>query len=184
MQFNILLEGCDCVGKTSIYEEIMHRGILGESMIGIKYFAVPPKNKTESEKIHNKILKISNKFHGLVFDRHMLSEKIYAPILRKYKTNYIDYLESQLSTHNILFLITTDFFTIRKRFEKEKLIPINLIPLILGTYLREFYLSKHYFHKFVINTTKMTPYQALQAIEMKILDIEKISYNTDKKSKN
>ncbi len=51
--YNIILEGCDGVGKSSIYEELMHRGLFGERMIGIQHKnKMPPKSYEEGKTLN------------------------------------------------------------------------------------------------------------------------------------
>ena len=117
MEYNIILEGCNCVGKTSIFEELMHRGLLGERMIGIQHKdKMPPKTYEEGKELNEMLLKESNENKGIVFDRHIFSERVYAPILRKYIPVYIDYLERKLKKHNILFLIRSTIVSAKLGF--------------------------------------------------------------------
>ena len=162
--YNIILEGCDCVGKTSIFDEIMHRGLLGKKMIGIQCKnRMPPKSYEDGKKLNEELLHLSNKLDGIVFDRHILSEKVYAPILRNYFPNYINELEKQLKEHNFLFLITADIDVIRERFDGKE-ITSELIPNVVNMYKYHFH-KCYYPHKFIINTTNITPFQALKKIE-------------------
>lgn len=160
--YNIILEGCDGVGKSSIFEELMHRGLFGKRMLGIKH-PMPPKTFEEAKELNDELLRESNQFTGLVFDRHILSERVYAPIMRGYYPNYITNLEKQLKPHNILFLIIADLEVVEKRFD-GKGITLELIPKILRYYRTYFHLCS-YPRRFIINTTNITPYQALQRIE-------------------
>lgn len=171
--YNIVLEGCDGVGKTSIFEELMHRGLFGERMIGIRH-PMPPKTYEEGKKLNEELLRESNKFSGLVFDRHILSERVYAPIMRNYLPLYINELENQLKSYNVLFLITADLEVVEKRFD-GKGITLDLISGILKVY-KYCYEICQYPKKFIIDTSNITPYQALQQIE-KCLE-------QDKKEKN
>lgn len=160
--FNVILEGCDGVGKSSIFEELMHRGLFGERMMGIRH-PMPPKNYEVGKKLNEELLRESNKFSGLVFDRHILSERVYAPIMRDYYPLYIGDLEKKLKPHNILFLITADLEIVEKRFD-GKGITLELIPRILEDY-KYYFDGCYYPKKFIIDTSNITPYQALQKVE-------------------
>lgn len=181
MKFNIILEGCDCVGKTSIFEEIMHRGLFGERMIGIQHTnKMPPESYEDGKKLNEELLSESNNFDGIVFDRHILSERIYGWIIRNYLNpvypNYIDDLEKQLKSHNVLFLITAKLDTVKKRFDGQG-IPFDKIPAILHGYI--FHFERCFYpYKFIIDTTKISPYHALKQIEICLMTI------TDKGSNN
>ena len=162
--YNIILEGCDCVGKSSIFDKIMHRGLLGEKMIGFQCKnRMPPKSYEDGKQLNEEILHLSNKFDGIVFDRHILSEKVYAPILRNYYPDYISKLEKQLKPHNYLFLITADLEVVRNRFDGKE-ITLELIPRILKDYKRNFH-NCYYPNKIIIDTTNITSFQALEKIE-------------------
>lgn len=181
MDYNIILEGCNCTGKSSIFEEIMHNGLLGERMIGIQHKnKMPPKTYEEGKELNEMLLRESNENKGIVFDRHIFSERVYAPILRGYLPDYIGIFEKRLKKHNILFLITSDFKTIKKRYNKKHDIPIEVISRILDAYNFHFYLC-FYPYRFIIDTTDITPYQGLEMIEQLLKSLTK---NTDKKSKN
>jgi len=164
---NIILEGCDCVGKSSIYDEIMKNGVFGKRMIGIKFTnRMPPKSYKDGKELNEEILDISNSFDGILFDRHILSEKVYAPILRNYIPDYIDNLEKKLNPNNYLFLITAKANTIKRRFDGKE-ITFDMIPKIVNGYIHHF--DKCYYpNKFIIDTTNITPFQALEKIEQLI----------------
>jgi len=163
-EYNIILEGCDGVGKTSIFEELMHRGLFGKKMIGIQHQnKMPPKSYLQGEILNKIFLRESNEFTGIVFDRHILSERVYAPIFRNYIPTYIGDLEKQLKPHNYLFLITADFKIVEKRFD-GLVIPIDSLSKVINAY--QFYFYKCYYpNKFIIDTTNITPFQALKKIE-------------------
>ena len=162
--YNIILEGCDGVGKSSIFEELMHNGLFGDRMIGIQYkYRMPPKSYEDGKELNEELLRQSNKFEGLVFDRHILSERVYAPILRNYIAIYTHELEKQLKPHNYLFLITAELKTVENRFDGKD-ISLNLISRVLDGYQFHFYRCK-YPNKYIIDTTNITPFQALEKIE-------------------
>jgi len=181
MDYNIILEGCNCTGKSSIYEEIIHNGLLGEAMIGIQHKnRMPPKTYKEGKELNEMLLQESNDNKGIIFDRHILSEQIYAPLLRGYMPDYIGSLETRLKKHNILFLITADHKTVKKRYNNKHNIPIETILRILGAYDFHFLIC-NYPIKFIVDTSDITPYQALEMIEQLL---KTLIENTDKKSKN
>lgn len=160
--YNIVLEGCDGVGKSSIFEELMHRGLFGKRMLGIRH-PMPPKTYEEGKKLNYELLRESNQCSGLVFDRHILSERVYAPIMRDYYPMYIGDLEKQLKPYNVLFLITADLEIVKKRFDGEG-ITLEQIPRILKDY-KYYFEGCYYPKKYIIDTSNITPYQALQKIE-------------------
>jgi len=180
MDYNIILEGCNCTGKTSIFDEILHNGLLGERMIGIQHKnRMPPKTYEDGKKLNEMLLKESNENKGLLFDRHILSEQVYAPLLRGYMPDYIGSLETEIKKHNLLFLITASRNTVKKRYNNKHNIPIETILKILGAYDFHFFIC-NYPIRFIIDTSDITSYQAFKLIE-RILEIH--IENTDKKSK-
>ncbi len=110
---------------------------------------------------------------GLVFDRHILSERVYGYIIRGYidpiDSNYMDELEEALYPYNILFLITAELETVQKRFDGEG-IPFKKLLDTLTQYKIEFE-ACYYPNKFIIDTTNITPYQALKEIERLIKEM-------------
>ncbi|KKM79960.1 hypothetical protein LCGC14_1344660 [marine sediment metagenome] len=170
MTYNIILEGCDGVGKTSIFEELIHKGLFGKKMLGLQHkHRMPPKSYKEGKELNEDLLRISNFSDGLVFDRHILSERVYAPILRGYFATYTHELEKQLKPYNYLFLITADLMIVKSRFD-GKGITEDQIQEILIEYKYQFQ-ECYYPHKFIIDTTYITPFQALKEIERLIKEI-------------
>lgn len=140
----------------------MHRGLFGKRMIGVRH-PMPPKSYKAGEKLNKSLLIQSNSMAGLVFDRHILSERVYAPIMRNYIPGYIAELEKQLKPHNILFLITADLEIVKKRFD-GKGITLELISTVLKSY-EVYYELCYYPEKYIIDTSHITPFRALEKIE-------------------
>lgn len=147
---NVIIEGCDGVGKTTLIEELLLTGYFD---LAIK--TPPPKTLKEGKKRYRNINQILNKFDGLLFDRCMLSEKVYAPILRNYYPHYATKLEKQLENHVYLFLITTTPEIVEQRYDGKVITP-KQISLVLKTYIDEYHLSQ-FPNKFILDSSIKTP---------------------------
>jgi thymidylate kinase len=157
-KFNIILEGCDKVGKSSIYQIILARGLC---TIGT-HFGVP-ESKEKAKQTYYDTLKFLNSNDGIVFDRWALGEKIYGPILRKYEPDYMDDLESKIADHNILVLVKAHPNIVRERFD-GKGIKIYQIEAVLENFWKEFLKAK-YPNKFIIDTSNITADKAVDRLE-------------------
>ncbi len=149
--YNIILEGCDCVGKTSIFEEFIHNS----DLVDIGMHVPAPKDYENGKATNLTLLKMANENHGLIFDRFMLGERVYAPMYRGYFPDYIDDYEKQLKDHNILFLIHAEPETVKERFDGKD-IKKSDIGKILDLFRNAYERSK-YPHKFMIDTTHRSP---------------------------
>jgi thymidylate kinase len=168
--FNIILDGCDSVGKTTLFEYILRQGILNQRLTGQHYSA--PKNMEHGRQQYIAGIKILNRIRGLIFDRFMLGERVYAPIMRGYAPVYMNELESKLKSHNFLFLlICSDLDVLKKRFDGEFIKESQLIT-VQNKYIEEFAKSE-YENKFIIDTVKMSVKEEYDFIVKTIKEVMK-----------
>ena len=143
---NIILEGCDKTGKTSIAKKLI------ELCPTLKYLHfTAPKNYGDGQKQYIKLIKKLNNEHGLVCDRSWLGEGVYAPLMRGYTPDYLRNLEKSILNHNYLFLIIADENKVLKRFDGKFIIPAQ-INYVLSEFKKEFD-NCNVQKKFVIDTT-------------------------------
>lgn len=154
---NLILDGCDCVGKSSIAEELLLTGRF-EFIIKRRN----PKNMREGRKEYINDVNILNTRDRLIFDRGMLGECVYAPIKRGYYPEYMRELESKLSDNTHLFLIYADLEIVKKRFDHE-FIREDQLEKVIDMYFNEFE-ACNYKKKYGISTTKRTPKEASDLI--------------------
>lgn len=140
----IIIEGCDCVGKTTLIEKLK----LKYSQSIVKHFFNPPKNLTKEEQ-HNwckteyfNELNYSKFPITMIYDRYYFGEQIYAPKYRNYYPNYINELEEELNKENAyLILLVANISDLHKRFD-GKFININDMEEIQKKYNSLFQNSK------------------------------------------
>jgi len=163
---NVILEGCDCVGKSSIAEELL---LTGRFDLSIKYNN--PKDKEDGERQYRNAVNIMNTRDRIIFDRALLGECIYAPLKRGYYPEYMRDLEKRLSTNTYLFVITASLENVKKRFD-HKFLRENQLGIVLETYKKEFE-ECNYKRKYMIQTDTRSAFEASNLI-CDIID------NTDK----
>jgi thymidylate kinase len=152
---NIILEGCDCVGKTSIAQEL-------QKLYGYEYIKRnAPRTRNEFKELFAADIKLMNTRSNLLFDRSGLSERVYAPLMRGYTPEYMDEYETTIN-NTVLVLVTASNEEILKRFDDEFVTRSN-IPTIAKEYQKQFYNSK-YKHKLLVDTTYASPRTCAQYI--------------------
>jgi len=162
----LLFEGCDCVGKTSIINEL--KKYLQKNSV-YKHFSNPPTCKNEM--IFNRIQYL-NEIHlmnmykyevNFIYDRFYFGELVYAPIYRGYTIDYQDFIEGQLNDLNaILVYVYCNEDIIHKRFD-NKFIGQDDIKFILNKYSIE--LAKSKMNNIIyINTSNKTSEQCAKEL--------------------
>lgn len=157
---NILIEGCDCVGKTSLLNEFLdyqdqYRS--SKDVFTTKHFEAPDKKLSQEQqkevmkKLYETEIKHLNSTDNNIYDRFMLGEAVYAPIFRNYYPEYIRSFEKQLSDNNVLVLLTASPVVVKQRFD-GKFIKEEQIEKILKDYEIEF-LASSMKRKIKIDTT-------------------------------
>jgi thymidylate kinase len=154
---NIILEGCDGVGKTSIVNELK---LLLPNHELIKCSA--PKDYKSAKKEYKLLVKQLNNKINFILDRGLLGECVYAPIMRNYYPDYMRKLETKLNDNTFLFLITASHDIILKRFD-GKFITKEQIPLIDLMFKNEFN-KCNYKHKFILDSSILSAKELAEKI--------------------
>jgi thymidylate kinase len=147
---NVIIEGCDGVGKTTLIEELLLTGYFD---VAIKI--QPPKSIEEGEERYINVNNLLNKHEGILLDRSMLSEKVYGPILRGYYPYYVDKLEKELENHNYLFLITAEPEIVKKRYD-GKVITAEQVYAVISNYISE-YKESSFPNKYLLDSSDYSP---------------------------
>jgi len=142
--YNVLLEGCDGVGKTSVANELQKHGFK------IRH-CVAPKSCSRGMTEYERLSRFLNSHSGYVFDRALLGECVYSPIKRNYYPSYMRVFERHLYKNTILVLLVCDYEELRRRFD-GKFIKQHQLVLVQEMYKNEFEKSK-YQTKILIDTT-------------------------------
>jgi len=158
MKFNLIIEGCDCTGKTSL---------IGQLMKSLKYKNVikcsNQENKKEGKKFNEDLVKFMNIEKSVIFDRATLSEDIYPEIMKRYKINYMRQLEKKVLNHNILIVLTVGNDEIlKKRFDGEYITEKQLLK-IRDRY-EKLFPKLNYKHKILIDTSNKNTNQIINII--------------------
>jgi thymidylate kinase len=150
---NIMLEGCDCTGKSSIAEELAKQN----PGLRVMHYA-NPKGFDDGQKQYRCLVDTLRCEKGIVLDRGALGECVYGPLFRGYYPEYMRELELLMPDNTYLFLVHADERVVRSRFD-GKFITRDQIPGIIDDFKREFGKS-NYSHKHLLPTdTGMTPAQ-------------------------
>lgn len=162
---NLMFEGVDCVGKTSIIKEFNNKfpeyGIIKMSAPNSKMYAIRQYTAMAER------LKVEQ---GLILDRGFISELVYAPIYRSYQANYIYTLINKIVESTILVYVTADEEVIKERFD-NKFIKLKDISIIKNSFIEEFSKTKIK-DKIYIDTTSMNKEEACQDLIEKLGRLE------------
>ncbi len=146
---NVIIEGCDCVGKSSAVKELMKL----DGKLTYEH-NVAPRTKAEAIEFYKKkVIEIAQENNHII-DRAFLSECVYGKFYRGYDSDYVREMEKQLD-NTILIVLTARTDIIEERFDGEG-IDIKDIFDIRLRYLEQFELSNHKY-KFVIDTSYIRP---------------------------
>lgn len=157
---NIVLEGCDCTGKTSIARVL-------EKAYGFVYQHVSnPKTYEEGKALNFEIARKLNSTCGLVYDRALLGECVYAPLKRGYYPTYMRALEKEINEHNLLVLVEAPLSVIKERFDGQFL-KVDELERVVDAYQREYALSEWPF-KVRIDSSRGTPEQLAAQVMTKV----------------
>jgi len=161
---NILIEGCDCVGKSTVITELLKL-----DDFTVEHNAAG-KSKLETKQLYEQKTINLQHTNNHIMDRLFLSECVYGQLYRNYYPNYIRQLELKLP-NVVLILITADTNVIIDRFDNKN-IDIKDIDDIKIKFLEEFNRS-NYRYKFVIDSSVLSPKQIANIIYNLIKEIEK-----------
>lgn len=149
MKYNIILEGCDCVGKTSLQQALMDRSKKAK----IAHMKAP-KTKEAAKHEYRNWVDTLNSETGWILDRGLLGECVYAPLMRGYYPEYMRKLEETIRPHTVLVLVTAEPDIVADRFD-GKFIKKKDIPYILHRFWCE-WADSNYVVKIVADTSHQT----------------------------
>lgn len=167
MNFNLIIEGCDGVGKTSTIGALM-KVFNWKKVIKHKVF----ENQYEQKRENERAVVDVNVETGIIYDRFIWSDAIYPKVMDRYKTSYIKELERRLNKHNIVIILTANSKRLHDRYDngylpKEKLDEVNKEYIKL-------YNNLDVEHKLLIDTSEKNSFQIAQLIAMELVNILKI----------
>lgn len=129
---NIVVEGCDCTGKTGLVDRLVDR--LGFAKV--KYSA--PKDAFDAVKQNITAVNHLNSYTGFVYDRAWLGEEVYGPLKRGYDPRgYTHDLELLLKPHTLLVVLTAKPLIVERRFDGQ-FITVKEIPRVVEAFAREY----------------------------------------------
>lgn len=149
MKYNIILEGCDCTGKTTLQKALADR-LKRSKTAHMK----APKSKEAAQYEYKNWVEVLNSETGWILDRGMLGECVYAPLMRNYYPEYMRSLENELYYHTILVLVVAEPSIVADRFDGE-FIKKKDIPYILHRFWCE-WADSNYVVKIVADTSHQT----------------------------
>ena len=158
---NLIIEGCDCSGKSTLIKEITNKYK--------KYKIIKCNNPVSKESALNEYLDIILRLkreQNLICDRFMLSEVVYSPIYRSYYPEYIRRLERHICGNSILILVDCSLLELRKRFDSV-FIRKDDIERIKYNFIKQFCIS-NYKYKIILDSTKKLPIELLKELETRI----------------
>ena len=168
---NIILEGCDCVGKTTLAQFLVDY-----DNYSIFKFNIPRGETKEQQEAfakqsyYNELDRIKQS-NSLVYDRFYLGEFIYAPLLRGYTPQYQHDLENKLNSNKIILaVLTADVSKIKERFDHKVLKPEQL-DYVNTQYIKKFNESR-IFNKILLDTTHSTPEHTYAQLKRFMLDVD------------
>lgn len=152
MKYNVILEGCDCVGKTSIADLFVRDGFN-------RLKCSAPKDKFDAIEQYARTARELQTSKGNVLDRFMLGECVYGPVMRGYDTgSVIHEMEKHLPEDTLLVLVYAEPDTVKKRFDGV-FITEDQIPEILDRFKDE-WIDSQVPNKILVDTTHKTPEEA------------------------
>jgi thymidylate kinase len=173
MPLTIILEGCDCVGKSTLASglaEFFKKIPLTADALIERHSTYPPKELSREEQIEyqknsydEQIKEINDSNNVYLYDRFLLGEKIYGPKYRNYTPDYINEFEKRFNLDmTFLFILTADADIVKSRYDGE-FIRYEDIEWLLTQYETEFKTS-NVRKKILLDTTRSTPQEVLDIV--------------------
>lgn len=165
---NLVIEGCDCVGKTTLINSIVKNC---DRNFKLFHFQRPPENMAVSQVrefqkqmffVHANYLIHDN---DVIFDRYHIGELVYGKLYREYDIDYIDDLEKLIKEHCILICMSCNREQIDKRFDNKGM-PRYDLEKVNNLFIKYCKLSK--LRKIFIDTSNNTPQQTLEELKLKL----------------
>ena len=162
MKYNIILEGCDGVGKTTVAQILRNR--LNMAI----YSPNRPQHKMEGRKQALYLINMMRHSSGLIFDRSHLSEFVYAPLYRNYDARYI--LDFEIPSNTYAFILTAITDDLIERFDGEFINTSDIANISAG-YFDIFWLSKNPRVR-TVSTSGATPEEVADIIIKSLGDLK------------
>lgn len=121
---NLIFEGADCVGKTSIINEFIKNE---DKDFKIFHFKKPPEklNNYDAKCFQKDMFFLHSEYllndDNVIFDRFHIGEIIYGSMYRNYKIDYIKELEEWIKDNCLLIYVTCDDDVLIDRFDHKGL---------------------------------------------------------------
>lgn len=155
MKWNLIFEGCDCVGKTSIINELQP---LFNQIVKMNQ----PKGYEDAKSYYFEFKNYLNNNVGILLDRGFLGEEIYGPLKRGYNVEYMRNLELELNDNNVIIIVTADVNKIKNRFDGDFL-KIEELEVVDNWY-NNVYNKVNYSKKLLVDSTDLSPKQLANSI--------------------
>jgi thymidylate kinase len=165
---NIMLDGCDCTGKTTIAK------LLVKELPLIYIKCSNPWYKSQALRQYTFYADLIITFRNLIFDRFILSEKVYSYLKRGYINEHIPPIEHAIRNSILLIHVTADIDTIKSRFDGKFITKSEIRPIV-NDFHKEFNLSP-IVNKITIDTTRTTPEENVRQIR-RYMDDKKLRYH-------
>ncbi len=117
---NLVFDGCDCSGKTTLIAEFTKR-----KRYKVFHFQQPPRDLSNADKAifqkNHFYLMIDYLLHddNIIFDRFHIGEQIYGKLFRGYEIDYIKDIENQIKDKCILICVYCANSLLLKRFDNH-----------------------------------------------------------------
>ncbi len=165
---NLIFEGCDCTGKTSIINSIVKNS---DKSFKVFHFQRPPEHMAKSQvrEFQKQMFFVHSNYlihdTDIIFDRYHIGELIYGKLYREYDIDYIEELEKLIKEHCILICISASREVIEKRFDNKGM-PRYDLEKVNNLFIKHCKESK--LRKIFIDTSDNTVQQSLEELKLKL----------------
>lgn len=151
---NVVLEGCDGAGKTSIAKALVRASSDFRKVVHVSN----PSSLEEGRETFSELVAVLNASRGLVYDRAQVGERVYSPIKRGYYPEYMDALDRQVGRRTLFVLVTAPSEVLHERYDGE-FITEDEIDEVAERFYAEF-MRAPLKSKTVVDTSLVIPEQA------------------------
>ncbi len=165
---NLIFEGCDCVGKTTLINSIVKNS---DKSFKVFHFQRPPDSMAASlvREFQKQMFFVHSNYlihdTDIIFDRYHIGELIYGKLYREYDIDYIAELEKLIKEHCILICMHCDRKEIEKRFDNKGISRYDL-EKVNNLFVKHCKESK--LRKIFIDTTNNTSQESFEEFKLKI----------------
>ena len=165
---NLVIEGCDCVGKTTLINSIVKNS---DRSFKVFHFQKPPESMATFQVMefqkHMFFVHSNYLIHDtdIIFDRYHIGELIYGKLYREYDVDYIAELEKLIKEHCILICMSCNREQIEKRFDNKGM-PRYDLEKVNNLFIK--YCKESKLRKIFIDTSNNTPQQTLEELKLKL----------------